>query len=119
MSKATTVDEYIRSFPDDVQAILEKVRRTLHRAVPDAGEKISYQMPTITLDGKYVVYFAAWKDHISVYPLPAGDDAFEQEIAPYVSGRGTAKFPLDQPIPYGLIERLGGFLARERARGVR
>jgi uncharacterized protein YdhG (YjbR/CyaY superfamily) len=116
MPTFATVDEYIRSFPNDVQDVLEEVRRTIHRAVPEGDEKISYQIPTVTLDGKYVVYFAAWKDHISVYPLPPGDDAFEREIAPYKSGKGTAKFPLDQSIPYGLIERTARLLAQQRSR---
>lgn len=114
MARPRTVEEYIRSFPDEVQNILEEVRQTLHRVVPDAGEEISYQIPTITLGGKYVVYFAAWKDHISVYPLPAGDDAFQRDIAPYKSGKGTAKFPLSQPIPYGLIEQIAERLVYER-----
>lgn len=108
-----TIDDYIRSFPDDVQEILEEIRRTIRNAVPEAGEKISYQLPTITLDGKYLVYFAGWKHHISVYPLPEVDGAFERELAPYIAGKGTAKFPLDKPIPYDLIERLVALLVEQ------
>lgn len=119
MADITTVDEYIRSFPDDVQEMLEEVRRTIHRAVPHGGEKISYRMPAVTLDGRYVVYFAAWKGHLSVYPVPTGDDAFDREIAPYKSGKGTARFPLGEPIPYGLIERLAGLLAQQRMKRAR
>lgn len=109
-----TIDDYINSFPEDVQVILEKVRRTIRKVVPGAGETISYQIPTITLNGKYVVYFAAWKHHISVYPLPATDEALEQELAPYRAGKGTARFPLREPIPYDLIERLVALLVKQR-----
>ena len=112
--KFTTVDDYISSFPDDVQVILQKVRRTIKKVVPAADEKISYQIPTITLDGSYLVYFAAWKHHIAVYPLPTADEAFERELAPYKTGKGTAKFPLQGPIPYDLIERLVALLVEQR-----
>ncbi|GAB2638572.1 iron chaperone [Kribbella swartbergensis] len=105
-NKFTSVDEYIASFPADVQEVLEEVRRTVHAVIPDAGEKISYQMPTITLDGKPLLYFSAWKDHISIYPIPPVDDALAADIAPYRSGKGTLKFPLTKPIPYNLITHL-------------
>jgi uncharacterized protein YdhG (YjbR/CyaY superfamily) len=110
-----TVDEYIGSFPPEVQRVLDEIRRTIHRTIPDAEERISYNIPTFTLDGRYVVYFAGWKGHVSVYPVPGGDQAFEQDIAPYRSGKGTLKFRLDAPIPYDLIERLATLLAAERA----
>ena len=103
---ADSVDEYIASFPADVQAVLEEVRRTIHAVVPRAGEKISYQIPTITLDGKSLLYFSGWKEHISVYPIPPVDDALAAAIEPYRSGKGTLKFPLNDPIPYDLITRL-------------
>jgi uncharacterized protein YdhG (YjbR/CyaY superfamily) len=111
----TSVDEYIESFPDDVRDILQKVRQTIHAVVPDAGEKISYQLPTITLDGKSLMYFSGWKEHISVYPIPPLDDALAQEITPYRSGKGTLKFPLDRPIPYELITRLTQAFVTARA----
>jgi uncharacterized protein YdhG (YjbR/CyaY superfamily) len=82
--------------------------------VPKAEEKISYQIPTFALDGRYLVYFAGWKNHISVYPLPEADEAFERELAPYKSGKGTVKFPLNKPIPYDLIGRLAALLAEQR-----
>jgi uncharacterized protein YdhG (YjbR/CyaY superfamily) len=106
-----TIDQYIGSFPEDVQVILEEVRRRIRDVVPEAGETISYRIPTMTLNGRHLVYFAAWKNHISVYPVPAVDESFEQELAPYRAGRGTVRFPLDKPIPYGLIERLSALLA--------
>jgi uncharacterized protein YdhG (YjbR/CyaY superfamily) len=101
-----TVDEYIASFPPEVQAILQQVRRTLHAAVPDADEKISYQIPTITLDGASLVHFSAWKAHIALYPIPPADEQLTQALAPYRSGKGTLKFLLDRPIPYPLITQL-------------
>ncbi|GAA5198940.1 iron chaperone [Arthrobacter gyeryongensis] len=84
-------------------------------AVPGAADRISYGIPTITLDGHYVVYFAAWKHHISVYPVPDGDEAFESEISPFRAAKGTLKFPLGKPIPHELIEKAATLLA-ERAR---
>ncbi len=109
-----TIDQYIRTFPEDVQVILEEVRRRIRNVVPEAGETISYQIPTMTLSGRHLVYFAAWKHHISVYPVPPVDESFEQELAPYRAGRGTVRFPLNKPIPYGLIERLVALLVQQR-----
>ena len=89
----------------------------MHAAAPGSGEKISYQIPTITLDGSSLVYFAGWKKHISVYPLPERlDPTTAQELAPYTSGASTAKFPLDKPIPYDLIGRLTQLHAEARQR---
>ncbi len=85
--------------------------------MPEGEETISYQIPTVKLHGKYVVYFSGWKNHISVYPLPSGDEAFERDIAPYKSGKGTAKFPLSKPIPYDLIERMAVLLLEKRTGG--
>jgi uncharacterized protein YdhG (YjbR/CyaY superfamily) len=106
-----SVEEYITSFPDDVRAVLQEVRRVARNAVPDSRETISYQMPTITRQGRNVVHFAAWKNHLSIYPVPAGDEAFTREIAPYLSGKGTVRFQFDEPIPYDLIGRLVRLLA--------
>ncbi|MEV6273455.1 DUF1801 domain-containing protein [Kribbella sp. NPDC051936] len=101
-----SVDEYIASFPAEVRAALEEVRRTVHAAVPGAGEKISYQIPTITFDGKSLLYFSGWKAHIAIYPIPPVDDDLSAALDPYRSGKGTLKFPLAKPIPYNLISRL-------------
>ena len=107
-----TVDDYIKSFPEDVQIVLEKVRQTILDVVPTAGETIKYDMPTMTLDGKSLVHFAAWKNHISLYPMATGDAAFEREMEPYAGDKGTVKFPLREPIRYDLIERLVTLLAK-------
>jgi uncharacterized protein YdhG (YjbR/CyaY superfamily) len=113
-NKYETIDDYIASKPTEVQPILEEVRQTLRKAVPDTDEAISYEIPTLKLDGKYVVYFAAWKNHLSIYPIPDADEDFEKELAPYRSAKGTLKFPFRQPIPYDLIERVGAHLLRRR-----
>lgn len=109
-----TVDEYIGSFPDDVRIILEEIRRRIRASVPEAAETISYQIPTFTLNGSAFVYFAGWKHHVAVYPIPSGDEAFERELAPYRAAKGTLKFPLKQPIPFDLIERVAALLAAQR-----
>ena len=101
-----SIDEYIASFPEDVQKILEELRATIKAAAPDADEKISYGIPTFTLNGKYLIYFAGWKDHISIYPIPSGTEAFNKEVSKYVEGKGTLKFPIDKPLPLKLITKI-------------
>ena len=111
-----SVDEYISTHPEDVQAILQRVRSTIRKAVPGAEEVISYQIPTYKLHGGYVVYFAGWKQHYSLYP--ATDhlvSALENDLAPYKVNKGTIRFPLSQPVPVKLIERIAKFLAKEAA----
>ncbi|MDZ7345010.1 MAG: DUF1801 domain-containing protein [candidate division KSB1 bacterium] len=100
------IDEYIAGFPDDVQEILQKIRTTIHQAAPGAEEKISYQMPTFTLKGDYLIYFAGYKKHVGLYPAPIGEAEFKEELSAYASGKGTVKFPLDQPMPFGLISKI-------------
>jgi uncharacterized protein YdhG (YjbR/CyaY superfamily) len=114
-NRYATVDAYISSFPEDVQTVLRDVRRTIRNTVPNAEETISYQMPAMTLEGRHLVYFAAWKRHISIYPIPAGDDDLERDLAPYRAARGTARFPFDKPLPGELIERLVMRLVEQRA----
>ncbi len=108
-----TIDDYITSFPPEVRDVLQAIRRTMHDAVPGAGETISYNIPTITLDDRPLVYFAGWKRHVSVYPIPDGDEAYESQLAPYRSGASTARFLLAEPIPHDLIARITT-LHRER-----
>jgi uncharacterized protein YdhG (YjbR/CyaY superfamily) len=107
------IDEYIAGFPHDVQEILEKIRMTIRKVAPDAEETITYQMPTFTLKGKHLVYFAAFKKHIGLYPAPLGNAEFKAELAAYEAGKGTVKFPLDKPIPFDLISKIVGFRAKE------
>ncbi len=107
------IDEYIAGFPIDVQERLEKIRMTIRKAVPDAEETISYQIPTFTLKGKYLIYFAAFKKHIGLYPAPRGIEKFKKELSVYEGGKGTVRFPLDKPIPFGLIGRIVKFKVKE------
>jgi uncharacterized protein YdhG (YjbR/CyaY superfamily) len=109
----TSIDEYIRTFPEDTQAILEKVRRTIHKAAPDVVETISYNMPTFDLNGKHLVFLAGWKQHISMYPIPAGDEAFQQQISHYKRVKSTVQFPSNKPVPYDLVEKIVTFLVKE------
>ncbi len=107
-----TIDEYIAGFPDAVQQILQQIRQTIRQAAPDAQEAISYQMPTFKLHGN-LVHFAAFKKHIGFYPVPTGIEAFKDELAGYVGGKGSVQFPLDQPMPYDLISRIVQFRVME------
>jgi uncharacterized protein YdhG (YjbR/CyaY superfamily) len=107
------IDDYIAGFPKDVQEIMQKIRTTIKKAAPKAEETISYKMPTFNLNGHYLVYFAAYKKHVGMYPVPAGDAAFNQEIEAYQSGKGTLQFPLDKPIPYKLISKIVKFRVKE------
>ena len=100
----TSIDDYISTFPDDVQPILEQVRQTIRRVLPDAEETIRYDMPTFTLDGKSLVHFAGWKNHIGIYPMPAADETDDQEFAPYRTQKGTGQFPISGDVPYEVIE---------------
>ena len=112
--KFGSVGEYIGSFPADVQAILEHVRRAILDAVPGAGETISYQIPAITLGGRPLLYFAGWTRHISLYPAPAGDEALERRLGPYRAEKSTLKFPLSQPVPYDLVAQVARLSLRRR-----
>lgn len=100
-----TVDDYIAGYPEDVQEILEKIRLTIKKAAPDAEETIKYQIPTFTLKGN-LVSFAAYKKHIGLYPAPTGTQKFNKALSVYRAAKSTARFPLDQPIPFDLISQL-------------
>lgn len=108
----TSIDNYISTFPEDIQVILEEIQATIQAATPDAIEKISYQMPTFYQHGN-LVHFAAYKNHIGLYPTPDGITAFEDEFSIYKSAKGTAQFPLDKPMPLGLIGEIVKFRVAE------
>ncbi len=110
-----TVDEYIASFPKDVQAILKKVRKAIRSNVPGGEEKIRYGMPAVMLGGRYAVHFAGWKHHVGLYPIPRTDAALEAELAPYRAAKDSVNFPYSKPIPYDLIERVTAFIVKLRA----
>ena len=103
--KPKDIDGYISQFPADAQAILQNVRTTISSAAPEAKETISYLMPAFKLHGM-LVYFAAWEKHIGLYPPISGDKALEKAVARYAGPKGNLQFPLDEPIPYDLIERI-------------
>ena len=105
----TTVDEYITQFPGDIQKILTKIRRTIHKAAPEAAEKISYRMPAYHQGTHPLVYFAAMKNHIGFYPGAEGVAAFAPELAGYKTSKGAIQFPLSKSIPYELIARITAF----------
>lgn len=111
MSTPASIDDYIAAAPDPVRPILEQVRSTIRDALPRSSEAISYQMPTVVLDGRRVIHFAAWKYHLAVYPIPSGDDDLLADLEPYAGEKGTLRFPLDRPIPYALIGRVATALA--------
>jgi uncharacterized protein YdhG (YjbR/CyaY superfamily) len=102
---AKNIDGYISAFPPEVQAILERIRETVHNAAPNAEETISYQIPAFRLHG-IIVYFAAFRNHIGFHPPVSGDLRLEKAIAPYAGEKGNLRFPLSQPIPYALIGRI-------------
>ena len=104
----TSIDEYIATFPEDIQKILEELRATIKAAAPEATEKISYQMPTFYLKGN-LVHFAAYKHHIGFYPAPRGIEAFKDELARYEGSIGAIRFPIGEPLPLDLISRIVKF----------
>lgn len=109
-----SVDEYISSFPKEIQDILQKLRLLMHEEMPEAQVVTSYQIPCFKLNGKYVIYFAAFENHISLYPIPKGDTAFQKKIAPFVKGKGTISFRLESPIPYPLVKEIVQTAVKQR-----
>ena len=108
-----SIDEYIASFPKDVQKIMKQLRETIKAAAPEAEEKISYQMPTFTLNGTYLIYFSGFKNHIGFYGAPRGNAEFKEDLSVYETGQGTLKFTLDKPMPLGLITKIVKFRVAE------
>ena len=107
-----TIDAYIAGYPEEVQAILQEIRRTIHETAPEATEAISYGMPTFKLHGN-LVHFGAFKSHIGFYPVPSGMEAFQEELAAYKQGKGSVQFPLNKPMPLDLIRRIVEFRVQE------
>jgi uncharacterized protein YdhG (YjbR/CyaY superfamily) len=111
-NQVQNIDEYIASFSDEVQKILQEIRELIKKLAPEAEETISYQMPTFTLKG-VLVHFAAFKNHIGLYALPSGNTAFQNELLAYKTGKGSIQFPLNQAIPYELIAQIVQFRVQE------
>jgi len=111
-SQINTIDGYIDGFPSEVQDILEKIRRVIKEAAPQAEETINYGIPTFKLNGN-LVHFAVFKKHIGFYPTPSAVEAFQEDLLPYETSKGTVRFPIDKPIPFGLIKRIVKFRVNE------
>jgi len=107
------IDEYILTFPPETQKLLEEIRSTIQLAAPDASEAISYQMPTFKMNGKNLVHFAGYKNHIGFYPVPSGMIAFQEELSIYKQGKGSVQFPVDQPLPLDLVTKIVQFRVGE------
>lgn len=104
-TKPETIDEYIKTFPKEVQQLLEEVRKTIHKAAPSAEEAMSYQIPTFKLNGN-LVHFAAFKNHIGFYPGSIAIEDFSKELKEYKTSKGAVQFPLDKKIPLPLITKI-------------
>lgn len=118
MNKSNEIDLYIAGFPVETQVILENIRETIKKAAPDAEEVISYKMPAYKLKG-ILVYFAAYKNHIGFYPTGRGIEAFKNELTKYKWSKGTIQFPLNKPIPFGLITKIVKFRVKENLQKVK
>ncbi|MNK16443.1 hypothetical protein D3C87_346080 [compost metagenome] len=111
-NKPNNINEYIASFPENVQKLLEQIRRIIQKAAPEATEAISYAMPTFKLNG-ILVHFAAFQNHIGFYALPSGNEAFQKELSAYKTGKGSIQFPLNEPLPEALITKIVKFRVQE------
>ena len=107
-----TIDEYIAACPENVRPLLEEMRRVIRQAAPQAEETIGYAIPTFKLNGN-LVHFAAFKNHIGFYPTPAAIVAFKKELSLYEQAKGSLQFPLDQPIPFGLVKKIVKFRVKQ------
>jgi len=108
-NNAKNIDEYISGFPKEIQAMLEQIRETIRKLAPKAEEAIKYAIPTFVLNGKNLVHFAAFKNHIGFYPTPTGIESFKKELSKYKQGKGSVQFPLDEPMPLALITKIVKF----------
>jgi uncharacterized protein YdhG (YjbR/CyaY superfamily) len=111
--KPNNIEEYIGSYPKDIQKILEQIRATIKKVAPDAEESIGYGMPAFKTNHKPLVYFAAYKNHIGFYATPNGHSAFAKELSIYKQGKGSVQFPLNQPMPLSLITKIVEFRVKE------
>lgn len=112
INKPNNINEYIASFPENVQKLLEQIRSIIQKAAPEATETISYAMPTFKLNG-ILVHFAAFQNHIGFYALPSGNEAFQKELSAYKTGKGSIQFPLNEPLPEALITKIVKFRIQE------
>ena len=117
MSKPTktikTIDEYTASFPKNVKAVLEEIRQIIRESAPKAEERISYGIPTFDLNGRHLVHFAAYKNHVGFYPTSSGIRAFKKELSSFKTSKVTVQFPLTEPIPFYLIKKIVKYRVKE------
>jgi uncharacterized protein YdhG (YjbR/CyaY superfamily) len=113
-AKPTTAEEYVATFPPDIQAILRNLRETIYATIPDAAETIRYAMPAVMLNGHYVVHYGAWKHHIGLYPIPPMPVELEPEVAPYRSTKDTMRLPYKTALPSELLQRVLAELVKQR-----
>lgn len=106
MNNTQTIDDFIKTYPDEVQKVLEELRSTIRTLAPDATEKIGYGIPTFQLKGKNLVHFSAYKTHVGLYPGAQAIEDFKAELSQYETSKGTIQFPLDKPLPMELIKRI-------------
>lgn len=118
-NNAKNIDEYIAAFPPDIQALLEQIRATISKVVPTAEEAIKYAIPTFMLNGRNLVHFAAFKNHIGFYPTPTGIESFKKELSKYKQGKGSVQFPLDEPMPLALITKIVRFNMARNAESIK
>ena len=111
--KFISINEYVSSLPENAQKAMSEIIATIKAKVPNAEEHISYNMPAFKVNGEYFVHFSAWKNHIGMYPIPAGNEAFQKQIEPYRSAKSSLNFPLDKPMPIKLIEKVIKFRISE------
>ena len=107
------VDDYIRCFPKESQTLLQEIRNAIKKAAPGAEERISYGIPAFNLNNRYLIYFAGFKNHVSMYPAPRESEAFKDKLAGYKGGKGTVQFPLDKSLPLALITQIVKFKVKE------
>jgi uncharacterized protein YdhG (YjbR/CyaY superfamily) len=110
-----SIDEFISNYPPEIQTILQKIRALIQKSAPGAEEAMSYGIPTFKLNGKNLVHFSAFKEHIGFYPTPSGIEKFKKELSAYEWAKGSVKFSLDKPIPYALIGKITQFRVKEVA----
>ena len=106
------IEDYINSFPQEIKELLQQIRATIRQTAPEAAESISYGMPAYKLNGKALVYFAAFKNHIGFYATPQGHQAFAKELSKYKQGKGSVQFPLTAPMPLTLIAKIVRYKAK-------
>ncbi len=116
MATAKDVNAYIAGFPENVQVKLQHIRSTIQELVPEAEEAISYGIPTFNLNKRYLIYFAAYKNHLSIYPAPVGNPDFAEDFESYKTGKGTVQFPLSQPVPIDIVKKIVRFRIAENKR---